>query len=253
MMKQAWTKWVAAPCIGLILAFAWSSQRHTTVFLIGDSTVANKPYRVSNPEKGWGQVLELYFDEAVRVENHALNSRSTKSFRDEGHWDKVKEQIQPGDYVIIEFGHNDQKENSPERYADPAQEFPKQLKQYIRETQERGGVPVLATPIVRRKFDGNGQLQETHGEYPEAVRRVAQETGAALLDLHARTRSLLQEWGAEPSKALFLHLLPGQYEALPEGAEDDTHLSGTGAFKICDLAVAEIKLHLPELAAHFKP
>ncbi|SKB58365.1 Lysophospholipase L1 [Parapedobacter luteus] len=252
MMIQRLAKWIVMPCAGLFLAFLWAGQREVTVFLVGDSTVANKPYRASNPEKGWGQVLPLYFDEGVRVENHALNGRSTKSFRNEGHWDKVKARVQRGDYVVIAFGHNDQKENSPERYADPEVEFPRQLKRYIAETRERGGIPVLSTPIMRRKFDVRGYLEETHGAYPEVVRNVASETGVALLDMHAQTRELLLEWGPERSKALFLHLMPGQYEALPNGAEDDTHLSGTGAFKICDLAVAEMKRCLPALAAHFK-
>ncbi|MFC3197871.1 rhamnogalacturonan acetylesterase [Parapedobacter deserti] len=234
-----------------VAAFVWDSEPRVTVFLIGDSTVANKPYEKSNPEKGWGQVLPLYFNERVRVENHALNGRSTKSYREEGHWDKVRQRIKAGDYVIIEFGHNDQKVNSPERYADPEVEFPRQLKQYIGETRERGGIPVLATPIVRRKFDSRGYLEETHGDYPDAVRRVSHETGVTLLDMHARTRELLLAWGPERSKILFLHLMRGQYDALPDGAADDTHLSGTGAFKVCDLAVAEMKQQLPELAASF--
>ncbi|WP_257669146.1 rhamnogalacturonan acetylesterase [Parapedobacter tibetensis] len=245
-------KWMIVPLVALFTAFAWNDQRQITVFLIGDSTVADKPYRESNPEKGWGQVLPLYFDEGVRVENHALNGRSTKSFRDEGHWDKVKERIKTGDYVIIEFGHNDQKANSPARYADPDVEYPQQLEQYIQETQERGGIPVLATPIVRRKFDDRGYLLETHGKYPEAVRKVAEEQGVVLLDMHARTRELLLEWGPERSKSLFLHLAPGQYETLAKGATDDTHLSGTGAFKLCDLAVAEMKAKIPELEMYFK-
>src|SRR3546814_383022 len=99
--------------MALCAAFSWRTQQRITIFLIGDSTVANKPYRVSNPERGWGQVLPLYVDESITVENHALNGRSTKSFRDEGHWEKVRTRIKPGDYVIIEFGHNDQKANSP--------------------------------------------------------------------------------------------------------------------------------------------
>ncbi|WP_262249799.1 rhamnogalacturonan acetylesterase [Parapedobacter soli] len=234
-------------------AFTWGTQQQVTIFLIGDSTVANKPYRVSNPERGWGQVLQLYVDESIAVENHALNGRSTKSFRDEGHWEKVRARIKPGDYVIIEFGHNDQKVKSPDRYADPEVGFPSQLRQYVAETREKGGIPVLATPIVRRKFDERGYLVETHGQYPDAVRKVAQQENVPLLDMHARTRELLLEWGPERSKALFLHFVPGQYEAKPEGAADDTHLSGTGAFKLCDLAVAEMKRELPELAGHFKP
>lgn len=253
-MKRKCSNILGSVLLAMICAaFTWPTQRQVTIFLIGDSTVANKPYRGSNPERGWGQVLQLYVDEPIIVENHALNGRSAKSFRDEGHWEKVQGRIKPGDYVIIEFGHNDQKENSPERYADPEVGFPAQLGQYIAETRKKGAIPVLATPIVRRKFDERGYLVETHGKYPDAVRKVAQDENVPLLDMHARTRELLLEWGPERSKALFLHLMPGQYEAKPEGAADDTHLSGTGAFKLCDLAVAEMKRCLPELAAYFKP
>ena len=245
--------WMMAILIIVCAGFTWPGQHRVTIFLVGDSTMADKPYQGSNPERGWGQVLPLYVDGSVDVENHALNGRSAKSFRAEGHWEKVRGDIKPGDYVIIEFGHNDQKEDSPERYADPAVEFPAQLRQYVIDVRAEGGFPVLATPIVRRKFDERGYLLETHGRYPDAVREVAQTEEVPLLDMHARTRELLLEWGPEKSKVLFLHLLPGQYRAMPEGAADDTHLSGTGAFKLCDLAVAEIKRLLPELAPRFKP
>lgn len=237
----------------LLVAFGAKHPQQITVFLVGDSTVANKPYGGSNPEKGWGQVLSLYFNEHVRIENYALNGRSTKSFRNEGHWDKVMARIKSGDYVIIEFGHNDQKVDSPDRYADPEEAYPNLLARYVSETRQKGGVPILATPIVRRKYDDRGYLEETHGDYPDAVRRVAEKYGVALWDLHARTRELLLEWGPERSKQLFLHLMPGQYDTLPTGAADDTHLSGTGAFKICDLAVAEMKAKTPELAVYLKP
>ena len=246
------TKFWLLPLALLLVAFGAKAPQQITVFLVGDSTVANKPYRGSNPEKGWGQVLPLYFDGQVRVENHALNGRSTKSFRNEGHWDKVMARIKRGDYVIIEFGHNDQKTDSPDRYADPEEEYPKLLARYVAETRKKGGTPILATPIVRRKYDDRGYLEETHGGYPDAVRRVAAAHGVVLLDMHARTRELLLEWGPERSKQLFLHLQSGQYDALPNGAADDTHLSGTGAFKICDLAVVEMKAKIPELAVYFK-
>lgn len=241
-------------CLTLLLvAHTGKEPQRFTVFLVGDSTVADKPYQGSNPEKGWGQVLPLYFGDQVNVENHARNGRSAKSFRDEGHWEKVRARIKGGDYVIIEFGHNDQKKDSPDRYADPIVAYPALLAHYIAETREKGGIPILVTPIVRRKYDDRGYLLETHGSYPEAVRDVATEHGVALLDLHARTRELLLEWGPERSRQLFLHLMPGQYDALPRGTSDDTHLSGTGAFKVCDLAVAELKTEVPELAVYFKP
>ncbi|HLT42512.1 MAG TPA: rhamnogalacturonan acetylesterase [Sphingobacteriaceae bacterium] len=235
-----------------LMAFSLKETRPITVFLIGDSTVADKPYRISNPEKGWGQVLPLYFDENVRVENYALNGRSTKSFIDEGHWEKVKSKIQSGDYVIIEFGHNDQKEDSPDRYADPDIEYPRLLSKYIAETRERGGIPILASPIARRKFDERGYLLDTHGKYPDAVRQVALKEGVLFFDMHNKSKDLLLEFGPERSKQLFLHLMPGEYDNLPKGAVDDTHLSGTGAFKICDLAIEEIKKKVPSLSKYLK-
>jgi lysophospholipase L1-like esterase len=235
-----------------LMAFSLKDKKPITVFLIGDSTVANKPYRISNPEKGWGQVLPLYFDENVRVENHALNGRSTKSFIDEGHWEKVRNRIQPGDYVIIEFGHNDQKENSSDRYADPDIEYPRLLSKYIAETKEKGGIPILASPIARRKFDEREYLLDTHGKYPDAVRKVAMEKGVIFFDMHSKSRDVLLEFGPEQSKQLFLHFMPGEYDNLPKGAADDTHLSGTGAFKICDLAVEEIKEKVPSLSIYLK-
>jgi len=234
------------------MGFSIRQPKTITLFLVGDSTVANKPYKGSNPEKGWGQVLQLYFNEQVQVENYALNGRSTKSFINEGHWERVKNRIKKGDYVLIEFGHNDEKENSPERYADPKIEFPKLLTTYISDTRARGGVPILATPIVRRSFDERGYLVETHGEYPDAVRKIAQEQKVNLLDMHSKSKELLLRFGPERSKQLFLHFLPREYENKPLGSADDTHLSGTGAFKICDLAIEEIREKIPQLSIYLK-
>ncbi|AWW32649.1 rhamnogalacturonan acetylesterase [Echinicola strongylocentroti] len=235
---------------GLLLSFV-PKNHEITIFMIGDSTMANKPYTGHNPEKGWGQVFGLYFKEGVRVENHALNGRSTKSFRDEGHWDKVFQSIHPGDYVIIEFGHNDQKSKSPERYAAPDTGYRDNLIRYIEETYEKGGKPVLATPISRRSYE-NGTLVDTHGRYSEVVREVAEEYNIPLFDLHKKTVEVIEQFGEEKSKELFLHYRPGDYERFEDGKEDNTHLSPTGAFKVCDLAVAELKRELPELVMFLK-
>ncbi len=237
--------------LGLIIA-STQKDRDITIFLIGDSTMANKPYEVSNPEKGWGQVFSLYFKEGIQVENHALNGRSSKSFRDEGHWDKVYKSIHPGDYVIIEFGHNDQKEKSPERYAKADTDYRQNLIRYIQETYEKGGKPILATPISRRSFNGQGVLIDTHGRYSEVVREVAEEYNVPLFDMHKETIELLEQFGVEKSKELFLHYRPGDYARFPDGQEDDTHLSPTGAFKVCDLVVQELEKKVPELAIFLK-
>lgn len=235
---------------GLLFALV-SNNRDITIFLIGDSTVADKPYGNGNPEKGWGQVFPLYFQEGVRVENHAVNGRSTKSFIDEGRWDTVMEKLQAGDYVFIEFGHNDAKEHDPSRYAAPQTDYRKNLEKFVADVRSKGAIPVLATPIVRRKFEG-GQLSETHGEYPEVVREVAQQQQVPLIDLQQRTKALVESFGEERSKLLFLHIEPHEYENLPEGKEDDTHLSAYGAFKVADLVAAEMQEVLPELAKKLK-
>lgn len=224
-----------------------------TIFLVADSTVSNKPFNEGgNPEKGWGQIFPLYLKEGIKIDNHAVNGRSTKSFRDEGRWDKVMQLIKPGDYVLVEFGHNDEKIEDPKRYADPDTAYRANLKRYIAEIRKKGGKPILATSIVRRKFDEYGKLVDTHGRYPDVVREVAKEEKVPLLDLEAKSKALVSAYGEERSKQIFLHIEPGEYASLPEGREDDTHLSPFGAFRICDLVVEEMKEALPELVKYLK-
>ncbi len=230
---------------------SYIQKKEITVYLIGDSTVADKPYEKGNPEKGWGQVFPLYLQEGVRVQNHAVNGRSTKSFRDEGRWDTVLKQLKKGDYVIVEFGHNDAKSEDPKRYAAPETDYRKNLERFITESKAKGAKPVLATPIVRRKFE-NGELVETHGQYPDVVREVAAQHNVPLLDLHKRTKELVSRYGEERSKALFLHIHPTEYASLPEGRADDTHLSAYGAFRVTDLVAEEMQTALPELAKLLK-
>lgn len=234
------------------ILFAFTKpQVPPTIHLAGDSTMANKAYTPNNPEKGWGQVLPLYVTNGLEIQNYALNGRSSKSFRGEGHWDKLLQNVKPGDYVIIQFGHNDESPNKGEdRYSPPAV-YKANLEQYVKDVREKGGKPILATSITRRKFV-DGKLVYTHDVYPSKVREVAKEQEVPLLELEERTRTLVSTFGEDRSKQLFLHYLPGEYERFPEGKEDDTHLSPTGAFAVCDLAVAEIKNAVPELAVYFK-
>lgn len=227
-----------------------------TIFMIGNSTMADKPYTVEkggNPEKGWGQVFPLYFREGVRISNHAVNGRSTKSFISEGRWKNVLGLLRPGDYVIMEFGHNDQKEYDTTRYAAAETGYRSNLLMFISETRAKGGIPVLATPIVRRRFDEKGVFYDTHGKYPDVVRKLAASEKVPLLDLHRETRELLEQFGKEGSKALYLHIAPFEYASLPEGRSDDTHLSAYGAFKVCDLAASEVQRNVPGLAVYLKP
>ena len=221
-----------------------------TLFLIGDSTMANKPYLDGNPEKGWGQVFPLYFEEGVCIENHARNGRSTKSFIDEGHWSNLLVQIKKGDYVIIEFGHNDSKIESPERYAEAYSDYTENLRRFIGDVREKNATPILATPIVRREFH-EGVLLETHGDYPDAVRNVAQEMDVVLLDLHEGSRELVSRLGEQLSKKLYLHFDSIEY-INRDMKKDDTHLSSYGAFQVCDLVIRDIKTKVPELVGYIK-
>jgi len=221
-----------------------------TIFLIGDSTMANKPLIPANPERGWGQMLGIYFQAGVRVENHALNGRSSKSFRDEGHWAMVQSRIKPGDWVIIQFGHNDEKDQDPTRYTTPGGTFNANLARYVAETRALGANPLLATPVARRKFDAQGRPVNTHGDYVQAVRAVAAAENVPLLDLNQQSTDLLRQMGPESAKRLYIYVNAGEYGALPKGRQDDTHFCAFGASRMCDLAVAEIQAKAPALARY---
>jgi lysophospholipase L1-like esterase len=216
--------------------FSYQLQnRPVHVFMIGDSTMADKAPQAA-PETGWGQAMQPFFKETVKVANHARNGRSSKSFIDEGLWGKVLQDLQPGDYAIIQFGHNDQKPDEP-RHTDPFTTYKERLEQYVNETRAKGAFPILCTSIVRRKFDENGSLTDTHGDYPAAMKQVAQELKVPLIDLQFRTNGLVTDLGPEKSKSLYLYT---------DKVKDDTHLNTEGATAIARMAAEEIKaLKLP--------
>ncbi len=218
-----------------------------TLHLIGDSTMADKPKEPANPETGWGQALPaLLRPEAVRVVNYAMNGRSTKSFIDEGRWAKVVEALQAGDFVIIQFGHNDEKDQDPKRYAAPRGAYQENLRRFVREAREHGATPILATPVARRKWSEAGEIVETHGDYPTALRAVAVEEKVPLLELNGLTTELERGHGVEGSKRLHLHYAGGVYERWKEPVKDDTHYSDYGASRVAALAVQELlRLQLP--------
>ncbi len=242
-----------AAIVLMLYPFSYTqAQKPLKIFLIGNSTMANKEYGKSNPEKGWGQVFPLYFKENVTIENHAKNGRSTKSFIDQGLWDTVITRLSSGDYLFIEFGHNDSKKEDPTRYAAPYGEYKVNLERFITEARKKGAIPVLLTPINRRKFDSTGVFVDTHGEYPKVVREIALAMNVPLLDLHKKSQDLLVLLGPEKSKKIYMNVEPGEYERFPEGKQDETHFSGTGAFKVCDMVVEEIRLHLKELLPYMR-
>ena len=220
------------------------------VFMIGDSTMANKP--LDMPERGWGMALGEFLVDPAMVQNHAVNGRSTKSFLDEGRWAKVVAELKPGDFVIIQFAHNDEKKEDPKRYADPATTFPDNLRRFIRETRAKGASPILATPVCRRKFDAQGKLVDTHGAYPAAVRTVTKEEKVPLLDLEQATAKWLQATGDEASRKFFMWIEPGVHAKIPEGRKDDTHFVAAGAKAVAGFAAAEIRAQNLPLAKWLK-
>ena len=219
------------------------------LYLIGDSTCANKKLDKENPERGWGHMFQPLFDEAVIVENHAVNGRSTKSFRTEGRWERVHDKLLPGDYVFIQFGHNDQKIKDSTRYSSPSQ-YAENLRRYVRETRAKGAVPILLTPIVRRHFV-DGVLTDTHGDYPAQVRRVAAEEGVALLDMEPLTREWVAGLGDEASKEFFMWVAPGTCPLYPDGRQDDTHLNVRGAHRVARMVGESLRKEVPALGERF--
>ncbi len=208
------------------------------VYLVGDSTMADKPTPETNPERGWGQLLPNFFDGHVAIHNHAVNGRSTKSFIDEGKWGAVEHALKPGDYVFIQFGHNDEKVEDSARYAAPYTAYRKNLERFVAETRAKGATPVLFTPIVRRKFNAQGTIEDTHGAYPLVVREVARDLNVAFVDLQMQTEDLVRGAGPEGSKKLYVWVAPGESKMYPDGHQDDTHLSVLGATRVAGLAAA---------------
>ncbi|MBS1918826.1 MAG: rhamnogalacturonan acetylesterase [Bacteroidetes bacterium] len=222
-----------------------------TVFIAGDSTAANKEVK-AYPETGWGMPFAYFFDSTVTVDNRAKNGRSTRTFISEGLWKKLIDDVKEGDYVLIQFGHNDEVKEKTDRYT-PPDEFKINLARFITETRNKKAIPVLITPVTRRQFDSAGNIKETHKLYSDIVREVAQQYNVALIDLDEKSRALVQKFGPENSRLLYMQLEPGEHPNYPEGRNDNTHFNELGARKMAELVLWSIKdLHL-DLANHIRP
>ncbi len=203
--------------------------------------MATKPAE-ARPEVGWGEYLQSQLDDSkVKVENHAQNGRSTKSFIAEGRWQKIVDSLKKGDYVFIEFGHNDQKSEDPKRYAAPNGDYRQNLIRFVKDVRAKKAFPVLLTPIMRRRFDENGKFFDTHGEYPDAVRKVAAELKVPLIDMHRKSEAIITKFGVEESKKLFLFLRENESPTRPKKLEDNTHLRAFGAEQMARAAADGIR------------
>lgn len=218
-----------------------SFAQKTTLYTIGDSTMANKKDPDKNPEHGWAQVLQPFFKDNFVVENKAVNGRSTKSFINEKRWDSIYKKLKKGDYVFIEFGHNDEKIEDSTRYTNPHTTYRYNLIRFVKESREKGAIPVLLTSIARRNFNEKGVLVPTHGDYPLETRLVAQEYKVPFIDLEYYTELLEQSYGPERSKELHLHFKAGENQYYNKDKADDTHLSLKGATAIAQIVINQIK------------
>lgn len=235
--------------ISLLLLSGYNQQKFT-IFLIGDSTMANKKLEGGNPERGWGAVLPGFFSDDVVIENHAVNGRSSKSFIDENRWEKVRSKIKKGDYVFIQFGHNDAKPDE-KRHTDPGSTFDDNLRRFVDETRQMGGIPVLFNSIVRRNFV-NDTLTDTHGEYRDVPRRIAQEMNVPFIDHNTLTHNWVAPLGDEASRAYFMWVAPMTTACCPEGKQDNTHLNVQGAKVVAKLAINELAKQVPQLVSYMR-
>lgn len=211
-------------------ATAQAAAGRRTLFIAGDSTAAQK-YADAAPETGWGMALPFFLRKNLLVSNHAVNGRSSKSFADEGRLDVILQAIRPGDFLLIQFAHNDEKATDPTRYTEPWTTYQDYLRRYLDGARARGARPVLATAVERRKFDADGNAVPTHGDYPAAMRALAREERVTLLDIQALSLALWQRLGVEETKTYFNWTATEQ---------DNTHFNPPGAIAVARLVAREL-------------
>ena len=212
-----------------------------TVFLAGNSTVVDQD---NEPWASWGQMIPRFFDEHVCFANYAESGERADTFIKAGRLKKALTQMKKGDYMFIEFGHNDQKLKGPGKGA--YYSFASNLKYFVDVVRAKGGIPVFVTPTQRRSFDNSGKIQETHEDYPDAMRWVAQREGVQVIELHDMTRVFYEAMGVEPSKKAFVHYPAGTYPNQTKDLADNTHFNPYGAYEIAKCVIEGIKqLNLP--------
>jgi lysophospholipase L1-like esterase len=229
--------------VAIFLSFGLAPK--IKIFLAGDSTIAIKDPK-NFPETGWGMPFVQFWDSSVTVVNKAKNGRSTSSFMQEGLWKSITDEAKEGDYVLIQFGHND--EVPTKKTATTEKEFENNLLQYVQDARNKKAIPVLITPVARRKFDSTGHIVGTHDVYAQIVRNVAKARAVPLVDLDKKSQQLYQQLGVEASKLLFNYLEPGQHPNYPGGKKDDTHFNELGARMVAQIVYADLKFLLPGLA-----
>jgi lysophospholipase L1-like esterase len=228
-----------------LLAFALPQKKKIKVYMIGDSTMCEYSAKRA-PLTGWGMPFKNYFDSSVIIDNRAKGGRSTRTFISENRWKPIVDNLNEGDWVLIQFGHND--EAKEEKYKDrytPVPDYKNNLIKFITETVAKKAIPVIITPVSRLRFDKEGKQQETHAEYTAACYEVAKQFNVPLIDLDKKSRELFQHLGPGNARLLFMQLEPGENPSYPNGQKDNTHFNAYGARRIAELVLQQIKeLHL---------
>ena len=246
---RCWTPiLLAALAFGLAASLAHATEPRVRLHLVGDSTLSDK-LPEKRPETGWGEPFATLFEPgAMVVVNHARNGRSTRSFLAEGRWQAVLDAADAGDYVVLQFGHNDASAHKLDRYT-PLPQYRDNLARFVREARAARLHPLLLTPVARRRFSDTGALESTHGDYPRVVRELASELEVPLIDAESLSSDLLSNAGPERSRLCFLHLARGEHPNYPQGLQDDTHFSPSGAAAIAERMALELRRQSHPLAA----
>jgi lysophospholipase L1-like esterase len=219
-----------------------------TVFLAGNSTVVDQ---AEEPWAAWGQMIPAFFQGGkIAIANYAESGETLKAFKGERRLDKVWSMIRPGDYLFIEFAHNDQKPGSS--HLDPFTTYKQTLKEWIAEARKRGVTPILVTSMNRRTFDSSGHITNSLGDYPEAMRQTAKEENVVVIDLNAMSKTLYEAWGPTKSVKAFVYFAANTYPNQPKDVKDDTHFSPYGAYELSKCIVEGIKEKIPGLASYLK-
>lgn len=235
--------------ISMLLLFSFQNpEKKVRIFIAGDSTA--QTYKTEETlMRGWGQMLQKYFSDEVKVVNHAIGGRSTNSFISEGRWERLLSELSPGDYVIIQFGHNDAS-TRPDRHTS-YEDYQLNLEKFINESRAKGAFPVLATSVVMRTFKDGHLIDDRLKAYPAITRRVAQNMNVPLLDINVATRDLVLLLGDEKSKPYYRWLEPGIDPSKPDGVQDDTHMNELGANQVAQFVADGMrKLNLAHLSEY---
>lgn len=228
-------------CLLLLTGFISQEKKYIKVYLIGDSTMC--PYEPKQfPIHGWGMPFANFFDHSVTIDNRARGGRSTRTFIGEGRWQLIADSLKEGDYVFIQFGHNDEakEEKYKERYTS-VPDYTTNLIKFVSESRAKKAIPVIVTPVTRMSFDAAGKIKETHVEYTTACYKVASEYKVPLIDLDKKSRDLLQKYGSDNARLLFMQLEPDEHPNYPAGLKDNTHFNEYGARRIAELVLQGLR------------